>query len=283
MGGGGIVGVAWETGVVAGLLEEGVDLRRVDAIVGTSAGSMVGARIAAGQDLREPPPVRPGAPEAATPEAGPDLGRLREIFSIWSKASTVTDQMCREIGSLALAAKCTSEARWIAATGGSLGIDDWPETALRLAVVEAATGRFRSLSAADRVPLAAAIAASCAVPGMFPPISLAGSRYLDGGVRSGTSADLLLADAPEQVLVVAPMSGALPGIGALAERCLRDEVAQLEGGGSRVVAVLPDASDLEAFGGNLMDPSRATPARAAGASRGRALARTALADWADAA
>jgi len=154
---------------------------------------------------------------------------------------------------------------------------------LRVAAVEASSGNFRCFQAGEDVPLAAAVAASCAVPGMFPPISIDGGRYMDGGVRSGTSADLLVPDEPDQVLVIAPMSEATLMIGALAERCLRDEVAQLEAAGSQVVTVLPNLADVEAFGGNLMESTRAAPARQAGEIRGRALARDVLHGWRDAA
>jgi NTE family protein len=51
-GGGGIAGVAWEAGIVIGLRRAGVDLSSADVIVGTSAGSIVGSRVAFGTDLQ---------------------------------------------------------------------------------------------------------------------------------------------------------------------------------------------------------------------------------------
>jgi NTE family protein len=114
---------------------------------------------------------------------------------------------------------------------------------------------------------------------MFPPITIMGRRYMDGGVRSGTSADVLLGDEPEVVLVIAPLARGTSSIGALAERCLDNEIAALRAAGARVVKVVPDAADLEAFGANLMDPSRAAPAADAGAARGRALAESLADVW----
>ncbi len=107
LGGGGVVGVAWETAVVRGLLEQGVDLRQADLIVGTSAGSLVGTRLAAGQDLHAPE----GAPLGAVPvpERGPDREKLREIFQRWSSIEIVTPEFCMKIGALSLAARTAPE------------------------------------------------------------------------------------------------------------------------------------------------------------------------------
>jgi NTE family protein len=107
---------------------------------------------------------------------------------------------------------------------------------------------------------------------MFPPISIGGARYMDGGVRSGTSADVALECEPAAVLIVAPICAKSIVIGALAERCLADEVVQLERAGARVSTVLPLDPEIEAFGGNLMDPTHAEAARAAGRERGMRLA-----------
>src|SRR3954464_14941252 len=51
LGGGGITGVAWEIGVLAGLADAGVDLTGADLVVGTSAGSVVGAQVTTGGNL----------------------------------------------------------------------------------------------------------------------------------------------------------------------------------------------------------------------------------------
>lgn len=275
LGGGGVVGVAWETGVVCGLLEQGVDLRAAEAIVGTSAGSMVGTRIAAQQDLRRP---RAGVAIPAQ-DGGPDVATLQRVFARWGQAAQVDHDLLKEIGALAAQARTVDESAWIAATGGSVGVVDWPTDSLRLVAVDVATGHLGVHDRASGAPLERAIAASCAVPGMFPPITIMGRRYMDGGVRSGTSADVLLGDEPEVVLVIAPLARGTSSIGALAERCLDNEIAALRAAGARVVKVVPDAADLEAFGANLMDPSRAASAADAGTTRGRALAESLADVW----
>src|SRR4051795_7307108 len=52
---GGVVGEAWMTGVLRGLTEStGIDFRTCDYYVGTSAGSIVAASLAAGREPRAP-------------------------------------------------------------------------------------------------------------------------------------------------------------------------------------------------------------------------------------
>lgn len=277
LGGGGVVGIAWETGILSGLADAGLDVRDADLVVGTSAGSLVGARIAAGFDPREPAPASPeGVP---LPEGGPDLAMLGRVFERWTQAEKATPELCAELGSFALEARTVSEERFIAATGGSLGLAGWPERDFRVTAVEAETGRFRLFTRAEGVDLEPAVAASCAVPGMFPPITVAGRRYVDGGVRSGTSADAALDLAPDLVLVVAPVCRRTAVFGALAERCLQEERRQLAAVGAQVVVVLPEDDEVAAFGPNLMDPARAGAARAAGVARGRALADGSARPW----
>lgn len=277
LGGGGVVGVAWETAIVTGLLEKGVDLREADLIVGTSAGSMVGSRLAGGQDLRAPL----GKPLTAVPipAEGPDLPKLRDIFGRWSSVDAVTPEFCREIGSLSLAAKTATEAEWIASTGGSLGVEDWPATALRISAVNARSGERVLWSGASGEALAPAVASSCAVPGMFPPITIGAERYVDGGVWSGTNADAALEIAPELVVVIAPITEGTASFGALADRSLLAEVAACESAGANVVVVVPGVAEKAAFGPDLMSPAAATEAAAAGLSRGHELAKAALAVW----
>jgi len=268
LGGGGVVGVAWETGVVAGLLEAGVDLRAAESIVGTSAGSMVGTRLAAGQDLRTPS----SAVAVPVQDGGPDVAILQKVFGRWTVAQRVDAEFLVAIGDLAVQARTVDEAAWIAATGGSIGVVDWPHDRLRLVAVDVADGRLGVHDRASGAPLDRAIAASCAVPGMFPPITINGRRFMDGGIRSGTSADLLLPDQPSLVLVIAPLCRGSSAIGDLAERCLDNEIEALEAAGARVIKVVPNDADKAAFGPNLMDAARAEPADAAGRARGRALA-----------
>lgn len=276
LGGGGVVGIAWETAVVGTLLEHGVDLREADLVVGTSAGSMVGTRIAAGHDVRTPPER---ALKVPVPDGGPDLAALGRIFSHWSALTETTPQDCATIGAWAIDARTGPEAEWIAATGGSLGVPDWPGTALRLSTVDARSGARALWGGGDAVPLARAVAASCAVPGMFPPVELAGRLHIDGGVWSGTHADAAAAIAPDRVVVIAPITEGTAAFGPLADRALAAEVRVCEQAGARVVVVRPEAAEKAAFGPDLMSPAAAEKAAEAGIVRARGLAEGALAGW----
>jgi NTE family protein len=270
LGGGGVIGVAWESGLVAGLAEAGVDVSGADLIVGTSAGSMVGSRIAAGHDLSQP--LAPARDGLALPEDGPDLESVGKVFGRWSSAETVTPELCAELGALALAARTASEEALILSTGGSLGLDAWPGDRLRIVTVDAESGERVVHHAGSGAPLRSAIAASCSVPGLFPPVTIGGRRHFDGGVHSGTNADLTLEVAPDAVLVLAPICATTAPFGALAERCLAAESRLLESKGVAIRSVLPDDADVEAFGPNLMDVARAPRAREAGRTRARHLA-----------
>ena len=74
LGGGGITGIAWEIGVLAGLAEAGVDLTGADLVVGTSAGSVVGAQITSGAPLED------NRWRACTPASSSRRGRA----DVWS-------------------------------------------------------------------------------------------------------------------------------------------------------------------------------------------------------
>ncbi len=278
LGGGGVIGVAWETGLVAGLADGGVDLRDADVIVGTSAGSLIGTRLAAAQDLRQPPV---GAPTIVPPmpAGGPDLASLGRIFALWTAADPMDEALCVEIGALARAARTADVEDLIAATGGAVGVDAWPALDLRITAVDIASGRLAVHTAKTGADLKQAIASSCSVPGMFPPVPIAGRLYMDGGVRSGTNADVVLDLHPEFALVIAPICAASAPIGVVAERCLDDEVAKLRAAGTQVSTVLPGPREIAAFGPNLMDPARVEATRDAGYTRGRSLAAAAAADW----
>lgn len=267
LGGGGVAGVAWETGILKGLAEAGVDVAAADAIVGTSAGSLVGAWVAAGTSLDEL--YRVQAAEEVDPGPRPelDLVALTEIFGRWSAVTEVTPALCAEIGALALTAGGIGEELWLARFAGLLqGLDGWPERRLLVTAVDAADGTFAVWDRDSGVPLTTAVAASCAVPGLVSPLRFGGRRYMDGGVRSTTSADL--AGGYDAVLVVAPVGGSPEGIGALVQRQIETELEALRTAGSRVHLIVPDAESLEAFGPDLMDPARRAASARAGLRQG---------------
>ena len=277
LGGGGVVGVAWEAGIVAGLLDGGVDLRRAETIVGTSAGSIIGTRLAAGHDLR----VSEEGTAVPIPSVadGPDIAVLRDVFTRWAAAECVDLEFLQTIGALAVKARTVAEDAWVASIGASARVIDWPRGDLRLIAVDVDSGALAIHDRASGATLARAIAASCAIPGMFPPVTINGRRFMDGGVRSGTSADLLVNEAPRHVLVIAPITAGVVGFGALADRCRDAEIDQLRAVGSEVTCIVPLDAEKLAFGRSLMDASHAVAAHAAGYERGGTVARALLPIW----
>jgi NTE family protein len=282
LGGGGVVGVAWLTGLIKGLIVGGVDPAQADLIVGTSAGSIVGTQIAAGHSFHaiydaQVAPPDPGIGNAAS---AADTEALTAIFSKWTRAHEMTQALCAEVGAMALGAKTADESVFVDAIGSAMGVTDWPEQRLVATAVDALTGEFVTWSRESGAPLARAIASSCAVPGIFAPITVNGRRYVDGGVHSGTCADVALGH--DFVIVVAPIGVRPEGIGGVSRRALDKEVEQLRQSGATVEVVFPDEAALEAFGPNLMDPSRRAAAAKAGLVQGTGLAGALRAAWAGA-
>jgi NTE family protein len=101
-----------------------------------------------------------------------------------------TEALRAEIGAFALQAQTTPEESFIAGFGRTLGQAEWPTRAFTCTAVDTADGTFVVWNNESRVPLAHAVASSCAVPGIFPPITINGRRYMDGGMRSATNIDL---------------------------------------------------------------------------------------------
>ncbi|MGZ4669246.1 MAG: patatin-like phospholipase family protein [Blastococcus sp.] len=272
LGGGGITGIAWEIGVVAGLAEAGVDLSSADFVVGTSAGSVVGAQLTSGAEL-EAMYGRQLAP--ATGEKVSRLNRGTMARFAWAMLRTRGDHTSfrRRIGELALAAEkaglTPSEQERLDVIGGRLISTAWPERALAVTAVDAETGEFRTFDRDSGVPLVSAVAASCAVPGVYPPVSIDGRRYVDGGMRSAANADL--AQGYDRLVVLAPISR---GFGPMAS-----VDAQVTGLVARVAVVSPDAASKAAIGKNVLDPAARAPSAKAGRAQAASVAAQVAEVW----
>lgn len=225
LGGGGTVGIAWEAAIAAGLLENGVDLSDADLLIGTSAGSVVATLLASGVDPRQFVALQMaagGAPPASIAPADPEL--IKAIYAKWTTADELNADLRREIGSMALAARTITEAEWIDSFVKNLGGElPWPDRPLLVTAVDAVTGDFVTWAKGAGVPLHLAVAASCTVPGLFPPVSIGETRYVDGGLRSGTNADL--AAGYDTVVIVAPLATPTHPLG---HRYVLREIAELQ-------------------------------------------------------
>lgn len=278
LGGGGSIGIAWECGVLKGLADGGVVLSNADLLVGTSAGSVVGTQLAFGRTPDELLAAQLVESDGLLEQAMVfDVQAFTSIATRWATAPELDAQERAAIGAMALAAPTADEASWVRVFEGTLGGLPWPERRLMVTGVAADSGAFVAWDRTSGVPIARAVAASCTVPGLFPPVTIDGTRYIDGGVRSASNADL--ARDHQTVVVIAPIGASDEGLGPLARRYLLAEVETLRGAGSTVFVLQPDTSSLTAFGPNLMDSTRRALAAQAGLVQGQALAEQVRAIW----
>jgi len=305
LGGGGPVGIAWESGLVAGLAQAGCDLAQADFTMGTSAGSFVGARLALGHDpktLADPiiadripgDESRPRNAATSTSAAPPDLSKLMTLMAEAQSGTRNPAEVRAEIGAWAMSQPTMSEDAFIESFGrsfASLAESAWPERGYACTAVDAETGAFQLWTKDAGVGVVRAVASSCSVPGIYPPVTLKGRRYIDGGMRSSTNADM--AAGHDLIVVVAlrlgppdaqahraplasrstPSGGGLGGaLGDRIAKALDEEVETLQGGGSTVITITPDEASIAAFGANLMDFRRRPGAAKAGLAQGQAYA-----------
>lgn len=256
LGGGGLTGIGWEIGMLAGLAEAGVDLTGADVVIGTSAGSIVGAHLTSRQlSLEEMYERQLAVPETrSAARMGPAaLARFAAI----ALRSRDTVSFGVRMGKLALAARTVPEEEQRSVIARTLGMTDWPARRLVITAVEAVTGERTAFDDTSGVRLLDAVGASCAVPGIYPPVTIDGTRWIDGGVHSSANADL--AAGYGRVVVVAPMAASGGPIAGP-----RAQGARLARGGARVCVITPDRVARSAFGRNVLDPAKRADAARAG-------------------
>jgi NTE family protein len=259
LGGGGLAGIAWHVGLLAGLEDAGLDVRDPDLVVGTSAGSVVGALLRSGSDLAELYDwhVDPAA-AAAERSVDLDINALGIAFLKALTGATGEQDARARIGALALGASTAPEAERRAIIAGRLPVDVWPDAPLVVTAIDTATGDFVGFDRDAGVGLVDAVAASCAVPGVWPPTTIGGRRFMDGGLRSLTNADL--AAGCDRVLVLAPFAG-YPRNPFGPDR--DDELAPVRRTG-QVLVLDADDESTAAFGSNPLDPATRAPSARAG-------------------
>lgn len=241
LGAGGVSGVSWTLGLLAGLSRAGAfDVGSAARIVGTSAGAVVGAAVASGQRLEDLVDSVISAPSSGRTDffAGVDPALAAEIFGCWSSAPLMTADVARHIGALAVRAAPQDPEEWVRRTALEMPEYLWVEDRLRVVTVEASSGARVSWSASDGVALPRVVAASSAVPGIIPPVLIGDSRYLDGGVWSSTNADLVLEDGLDRVLITCPQAR-LAALSTCSLRALEHEMNLLQDRGLKVEVVTP--------------------------------------------
>lgn len=274
LGGGGVTGIAWELGILAGLADAGLDLTAADLVVGTSAGSVVGAQVTSGAPL---PELFDRQLQPPTSERAHRMGRgTMARFALAVLLSRGRDEeFRRRIGALALQAERSgttpSQEERLRVIRSRLISEEWPDRPLSITAVDAGTGEFRAFDRDSGVSLSAAVAASCAVPGVYPPVTIDGRRYVDGGVRSAANADL--AQGYERVVVLAPIPR---GIGPVSS-----VDAQVTGMVARVAVVSPDEQSRAAIGKNVLDPAARRPSAEAGREQATTVLERVAEAWRD--
>lgn len=282
LSGGGPVGIAWQTGLAAGLASKDVCLAEADFIVGTSAGSAVGARLALKRDPAEAMEryrnARPRGTPTAASSGPPRTERLRELMRLMAEAASdkgPLEARLAAIGRFALESETMPEEQFVSGYA-HLGSEEWPAHFVCTAV-DASSGAFVIWDRDAGVPLDRAVASSCAVPGIFPPITIDGRRYIDGGMRSVTNADL--AKGHDRVLVVTvrvrPRFAAGTEVDPRLARYMQridNELKVLTESGATVELVAPDEAAAAVMGINLMDGTRTGAIADAGLLQGGQLA-----------
>ena len=294
LAGGGIVGEAWMHGVLAGIEDAAnVDMTRIETFVGTSAGSIVAARLAAG---RRPPrpdngyraPAPSGAPAADGAVSGSVLGGVaRGVARAGFAATAPVAGAALALGAPAAALARAALLSRAAGRGRPLAdlrrrVAGWDvrfDGRLRVCAVDRRNGRRVVFGAPGAPPaeVADAVCASCAIPWVFSPVRIGGREYVDGGAWSITNLDAAPVGRGTHVLCLDPVAalggedrrvaalrGAFRVAGALEVQILRRR-------GAHVLHVGPDAAAAGAMGANLMAPDRWGAALGAGYRQGLAL------------
>lgn len=276
LGGGGVAGIAWEVGVLSALQDAGVDLDAADLVVGTSAGSVVGAFVRNGAVQQAYDQQHTPAPTTYEEPAAIDAEAVQQrIGEALEGATSEQDARAR----LGLAAQQVtggqSDDERTATFSETLPSTEWPAKPLAVTAVDATDGTFRLLTSADGVPLPRAVAASCSVPFVWSPVGIEGRPYVDGGMRSGTNADA--AAGHERVLVIACGPEGPSPLGPW----LDVAVESLRAGGSSVEVIVADSTAQQAFGTNSLSLATQAPSAEAGRAQGSAVAEQVAAFWSE--
>lgn len=276
LGGGGVAGIAWATGVLAGLARGGADLSQADGFIGTSAGSVCGAQIACGASVEDllAAQLEPPADSKEQPRAYSQAEADAQNRKLFDKVGGDLKAARQRIGAFALRSETTAPEARRDIIASRLAQSQWPERWLGIVAVDVDSGEHRMFDRTSGVDLIDAVTASCAVPGTWPVVAIGAHRYMDGGIRSMTNADL--AAGAQHVVILAPLgySKDNPVSGHLLA-----EIALLERTGALVDVIVPDAPSIEAMGDNVLDPARRVPSARAGLEQGLACAPALAAAW----
>jgi NTE family protein len=257
LGGGGVTGIAWELGILKGLADAGLDLTTADLVVGTSAGSVVGAQITTGCTVDELFETQLGP---ADKEIGAKLSRLTMLRMLPPLLMPGSGNKKRaRIGAMSMKAHAPGGEERIEVIRSRIGVERWGDRDLKVTAVEAESGKFVVFDKDSGVDIVHAVAASCAVPLVWPAVTIDGKHYVDGGMRSTANVDL--AKGADTVVVIAPLPQAFSKATSIR--------AQLERtGATRTAVITPDEQALVDIGKNVLDPAKRADAARSGLRQG---------------
>ena len=254
LGGGGPLGVGWQAGLLTALINAGVPIADADFVVGTSAGSIVGAQLTARRRLA-------------------DLVRPISEFAPWRIDQHDKSLDLDEMLSTREPADATPEADWVAHFD-FLGSANWPKS-FHCTAFSLDSGNFAVWDASSGVDLPRAVASSCTLPGLVTPMTIEGQTWIDGGTRDALNADLAIGH--DTVIAVSCMAlespaGAMPDLLAGLLPGIRQRIDDLRASGSVVEVVEPseEFGELSGWGRYLLDVSRTAAAFDAGLGQGEA-------------
>jgi NTE family protein len=263
LGGGGPTALAWEVGILKGLQDAGIDLTQADLLVGNSAGASLAAQLRSGRSVDdiyhtivEPPTGTTPNPDCS--QAAVDQGYVGRIQRLVATAPEPTLAMRLEVGQLALAAPTAiPEEKYLSCIASSAP-NAWPSMPLKIASVDVSDGSVRLFDSTQGVPIAQALAASNASPGIVAPITIGDQRYMDGyaygtHIDGAMGSSVIIALTPTQPL-----------------RAMR-ELDLVRAAGSEAMDVAPDAASRDAIGPNIQDRSRMKPTAEAGRQQAAAV------------
>ena len=269
LGGGGAVGAAYHAGALAAIEQDlGWDARRAEVIVGTSAGSLVGALLRLGVPAMDLAALTVGLPAHVAGDALATWLRERPALAPLSLRHLLRVPRLPRPSMLLGLARLAAEQRTLSLGGLSMLLADgremlaphlafldtindgrWPEQPLLVCAVRRRDWRRTIFGPHEpEVSLSQALAASCAVPGYFAGITVGGDTFVDGGVASATNADVLARSALDAVIVISPMSGDTrrPSVSRVVRRACRRtldaELRTLRRHGMPTVVVEPSSA-----------------------------------------
>ncbi|MBA2724520.1 MAG: patatin-like phospholipase family protein [Actinobacteria bacterium] len=232
LGGGGLVGLAWHAGALKALEDRDIDVASSDLVVGTSAGAIVAAYLAAGWGQGDLYEYMHGRHPLAQEDEATDAAAIAAIFF-------------RDLPEM------------------------WPRDGLYVCTVESGTKNRVVFGApgAPKASLPLAVLASCALPDRFPAVEIDGTGYSDGGAYSATSVDVAVDAGCDSILCLTPQGYLLDGSRITSPalrwqmlsrypfvRRLRKEVHYARNKGIETRVLRPHVADLLHIGRDLMRP-----------------------------